>query len=75
VQPYLTKSGRLVSRYTPIVLSCEMNQYGYWQVTLSAAPGYRMAWTSARVGIGRSEAISDSLVALGATTPARELDP
>lgn len=73
MKPYLDRSGHLISRYTPIVLSCEMTSLGYWRVTWSAEPGVRFPWTSARVGISRSEAIADSTAALGLTTPAKEV--
>lgn len=64
LRPYLDHSRGLVSRYNPIVLSCEMNQYGYWVVTWSAEPGYRLAVTCARVGISRSEAMLESSIVL-----------
>lgn len=75
MKPYLDRSGHLISRYVPIVLSCEMNRYGYWVVTWSAEPGVRFSWTSARVGIARSEAIAASAGALGIPTPAKEGRP
>ena len=65
LKPYLDRSRGLVSRYNPIVLSTEMNQYGYWVVTVSAAPGYRLAVTCARVGISRSEAVCEASTILG----------
>lgn len=64
LKPYLDRSRGLVSRYNPIPLSCEMNEYGYWVVVWSAEPGYRLAVTCARVGISRSEAVRDSAVTL-----------
>lgn len=70
LKPYLDRSRGLVSRYNPIVLSCEMNIYGYWVVVWSAAPGYRLAVTCARVGISRSEAVFESSTVLGLPTPA-----
>lgn len=70
IRPYLDRSGKLVSRYDPIVLSAVMGKYGYWSVTLSAAPGVYITITCARVGISRSEAIGDALATLaGATAP------
>lgn len=65
LRPYLDRSARIVSRYNPIVLSVEMNQYGYWVVVWSAEPGYRLAVTCARVGISRSEAVFDASTILG----------
>lgn len=65
LRPYLDRSKGLVSRYNPIVLSCEMNQYGYWVVTWSAEPGYRLSVTCARVGISRPEAVCESSTILG----------
>lgn len=65
LKPYLDRSSHLISRYDPIVLSCEMNIYGYWVVTWSAEPGYRLSVTCARVGISRSEAIVESSTVLG----------
>jgi hypothetical protein len=64
LRPYLDRSRGLVSRYKPIVLSCEMNKYGLWVVVWSAAPGYRLAVTCARVGISRSEAVFESSTVL-----------
>lgn len=64
LKPYVDRSRGLVSNYNPIPLSCDMNDYGYWVVVWSAAPGYRLAVTCARVGISRSEAVQDSAVTL-----------
>lgn len=64
LRPYLDRSRGLVSRYNPIVLSCEMNPYGYWVVIWSAEPGFRIAVTCARVGISRSEAVFESSTVL-----------
>jgi hypothetical protein len=69
MRPYLDRSKGLVSRYKPIVLSAEMNKYGLWVVTWSAAPGFRLSVTCARLGISRSEAVFESSTVL-AMTPA-----
>lgn len=47
---------------SPIVLSVEMTDQGYWRVTWSLRPGLRLPVTACRVGISRLQAIE-------ATTP------
>jgi len=70
--PYLDRSGRLVSRYTAVFLSAEMTSQGYWRVTWSAAPGYRLPLTCAKVGISRPEAIQATLAMLEGTLASTE---
>ena len=61
-----------MGRYEPIALSAEMGDYGYWVVTWSVAPGYRVPVTCARVGISRSEAVELTRTALPFLPPVRE---
>lgn len=58
-----------MAKYIPVLLSCEMNRYGYWVAIWSLAPGLRMAVTVTRVGISRSEAQELSAGALPAASP------
>lgn len=51
---------------TPIPLTVEMDDQGYWVVTWSLRAGLRAAVTCARVGISRSEAIDLTRLALPA---------
>lgn len=53
-------------KYVPVLLSCEMNEYGYWVAVWSVAPGLRLPVTCTRVGISRSEAVDDSRAVLPA---------
>jgi len=52
-------------KYSPVLLSAEMNDQGYWVVTWSVAPGLRLPITACRVGISRSDAVGDTRTALG----------
>lgn len=56
-------------QYQPVLLSCEMNKYGYWVATWSLRAGLRLPVTVAKVGISRSEAQLLSAGALPAATP------
>lgn len=51
---------------TPIPLSAEMDDQGYWVVTWSLRAGLRAPVTCAKVGITRSEAIDLTRAALPA---------
>jgi hypothetical protein len=42
---------------SPIVLSAEMTDQGYWRVTWSLRAGLRLEVTATRVGISRSDAV------------------
>lgn len=46
------------SKYEPILVSVEMNQYGYWTVTWSPEPALRFPVTVCQTGISREEAVS-----------------
>ena len=58
-----------------VLLSVEMNQYGYWVVEWSLQAGLRVKVTCTRVGISRSEAVEDSRKALPSLPPAMERLP
>lgn len=62
----------MAHQYEPVLLSAEMNDLGYWVVTWSVAPGLRLPVTCTRVGISRSEAISDASAALAGLWPEGE---
>lgn len=43
-------------RYEPVILDTRMSDYGYWIVTISAAPGERFSIMVATIGITQQEA-------------------
>ena len=55
-------------KWDPIVLSTEMNQYGYWVVIISTRPGGRVASTVALVGITAAEAAEAALTTVSKIT-------
>lgn len=58
-----------MGKYKPVLLSCEMNKYGYWVTIWSVKPGLRLAVTVTRVGISRSEAQDLARETLPLVTP------
>jgi hypothetical protein len=61
-----------VPEYVPVLLSAEMNDYGYWVVTWSVRPALRLPVTCTRVGISRSEAVEATRGILGELYRERE---
>lgn len=45
-----------MQQYKPIVLACEMSDQGYWIVTVSIAPGFRIPVQVATIGITQQRA-------------------
>lgn len=54
-----------MTTYDPIVLDVAMNRWGYQTVTISTAPGRRVAVMLCQVGITRDEAIAGALAVIG----------
>jgi hypothetical protein len=46
-----------LAKYDAFVSSVEMNNYGYWQVTFSVAPGLSLSLTCCQTGIDREQAV------------------
>ena len=68
--PYFDRPGHLANTSFPVLLSAEINRYGYWVVIWSVRPGLHMPVTCTKVGISRSEAVFESSTVLGLPTPA-----
>lgn len=59
-------------KYAPLVSSIVQSKFGYWIVTISAAPGLNVSVMVAKLGIAPDEAASAALAGLPPlTTPAR----
>ena len=71
MKPYFDRPGHLANTRFPVLLSCEVNRYGYWVAVWSVQPGVRMPLTCARVGISRSEAVLATASMAGLPTPAK----
>jgi len=48
--------------YQPIIVDTRMSDYGYWVVTISAAPWRRMSIMICSAGITRDQAEHDALL-------------
>lgn len=57
-----------LARYDAIVLSVKMNDYGYWVVTYSVAPGVYLPVTVCETGITSTEAVTRANAVVAATT-------
>lgn len=55
--------------YRPLVVASEMGRYGYWIVTVSIAPGYRIPVQVATIGITQQYA-AELAIATAAFHPA-----
>lgn len=57
-----------LERYSAVMLSVEMNDYGYWVVTYSVAPGVYLPVTVCETGITSTEAVTRASATVTATT-------
>lgn len=59
-------------KYAPLVSSIVQSKFGYWIVTISAAPGLNVSVMVAKLGITPAQAADAALAGLPPlTTPAR----